>query len=440
MANDYSKKKNAELEELLKSRSLPHTGKKAELVARLHDSDLKLASTISRSPSAKSSGPTTIPNEPTSKKSALSNAKAAEFKPPSASTTVAEDEIDWEEDDSSIIPSITATTAAPNPPPTPPPANTSTPSSAIIADSNTPKTSSTSGTNAPATASSAPPASTAPSSASLAASSPTTLPASKRNAAIDPSKTHDLTVRYPEPKPVITAPQKPREAASTVAPTAASTIAPTAASTEASKTAAPVPAATANAKTVAAETSPASDAGQGKPVSKLGDDVTRLAKRMNRFGDGSGAYAIKRAAELAAGKTEEEISQTKEGNEGNTTDKGETQAELEARKLRERAKKFGAVQAPVKGLDEALPEHGAKRRSNNFEDGGRGKRFRGNDGGPRRGNGSRRGGGGGGRPAGNRNGNNNSNREGRIGRNGFNEKDRLAAEARKAKFAAPPPA
>lgn len=202
------------------------------------------------------------------------------------------------------------------------------------------------------------------------------------------------------------------------------------------------PAPTANAKPVAAETSPASDASQGKSVSKLGDDVTRLAKRMNRFGDGSGAYAIKRAAELAAGKTEEEIAQSIEGNEGNTTDKVETQAELETRKLRERAKKFGAVQAPVKGLDEALPEHGGKRRRNNFEDGGRGgKRFRGNDGGPRRGNGFRRGGGGGtGRPAGNRNGNNNNNREGRIGRSGFSEKDRLAAEARKAKFAAPPPA
>lgn len=163
---------------------------------------------------------------------------------------------------------------------------------------------------------------------------------------------------------------------------------------------------------------------------------------MNRFGDGSGAYALKRAAELAAGKTEEEIAQLIEGNEGNATDKVETQAELEARKLRERAKKFGAVQAPVKGLDEALPEHGAKRRKDNFEDGGRGgKRFRGNDGGPRRDNGFRRGGGSGGtgRPAGNRNGNNNNNRGGRIGRSGFSEKDRLAAEARKAKFAAPPP-
>lgn len=201
-----------------------------------------------------------------------------------------------------------------------------------------------------------------------------------------------------------------------------------------------MPTAKVNVQTLAAETSPALDASQSKPASKLGDDVARLAKRMNRFGDGSGAYAMKRAAELAAGKTEEEISKSVEGNEGNTTDKAETKEELEARKLRERAKKFGAVPAPVKGLDEALPEHGTKRHRNNFDDGGRGgKRFRGNDGGPRRGNGFRRGGGGNGRPTGNRNGNY-RNRDNRIGRNGFSEKDRLAAEARKAKFAAPPPA
>lgn len=45
MAADYSKKKNAELEELLKSRSLPHNGKKAELIARLQEHDAKQSST-----------------------------------------------------------------------------------------------------------------------------------------------------------------------------------------------------------------------------------------------------------------------------------------------------------------------------------------------------------------------------------------------------------
>lgn len=248
-------------------------------------------------------------------------------------------------------------------------------------------------------------------------------------------------MRYPEPKSVNNAPKNPTEVASTTAPKTT----PTTASKTTPTTAAPAPTANVNVKTLAAESSPALDASQSKPVSKLGDDVARLAKRMNRFGDGSGAYAIKRAAELAAGKTEEEISKSVEPNEGNTTDKAETKEELEARKLRERAKKFGSVPAPVKGLDEALPEHtGSKRHRNNFDDGGRGgKRFRGNDGGPRRGNGLRRGvgggGGGNGRPNGNRNGSS-RNRDNRIGRSGFSEKDRLAAEARKAKFAAPPPA
>lgn len=37
--SDYGKMKNAELEALLKERSLPHTGKKAEMVARLQEND-----------------------------------------------------------------------------------------------------------------------------------------------------------------------------------------------------------------------------------------------------------------------------------------------------------------------------------------------------------------------------------------------------------------
>ena len=36
---DYAKKTVAELQELLKARSLPHTGKKAELVSRLSEDD-----------------------------------------------------------------------------------------------------------------------------------------------------------------------------------------------------------------------------------------------------------------------------------------------------------------------------------------------------------------------------------------------------------------
>jgi SAP domain-containing ribonucleoprotein len=36
---DYGKKTVADLQEILKGRSLPHTGKKAELVARLNEAD-----------------------------------------------------------------------------------------------------------------------------------------------------------------------------------------------------------------------------------------------------------------------------------------------------------------------------------------------------------------------------------------------------------------
>lgn len=39
MATDYSKKTNAELVEILKTRSLPHTGKKADMVSRLQQDD-----------------------------------------------------------------------------------------------------------------------------------------------------------------------------------------------------------------------------------------------------------------------------------------------------------------------------------------------------------------------------------------------------------------
>lgn len=93
MATDYSKKKNAELEDLLKSRSLPHTGKKAELVARLQQYDAD-----------QTSKPTTTTTTTTA---------------PTASN---EDEIDWEDDaaaatDPSSAAAIAAggLTAPPNP-------------------------------------------------------------------------------------------------------------------------------------------------------------------------------------------------------------------------------------------------------------------------------------------------------------------------------------
>ena len=67
MSTDYTKKKVDELQELLKARSLPHTGKKADLVARLqqHDSEQGAATKTAPAP---------------------------------APAPAAEDEIDWEDD------------------------------------------------------------------------------------------------------------------------------------------------------------------------------------------------------------------------------------------------------------------------------------------------------------------------------------------------------
>ena len=77
MSTDYAKKKNAELEDLLKARSLPHTGKKADLIARLQQSDTEQAA---KSKSAASAG--------------------------------AEDEIDWEDDAAAAEPTGAAAIAA----------------------------------------------------------------------------------------------------------------------------------------------------------------------------------------------------------------------------------------------------------------------------------------------------------------------------------------
>ncbi|ODM20965.1 hypothetical protein SI65_04018 [Aspergillus cristatus] len=70
MATDYSKKTNAELVEILKSRNLTHTGKKAELVARIQEDDSKNNGEAAPAPAA-----------------------------PAAKTDVADDVIDWEDDD-----------------------------------------------------------------------------------------------------------------------------------------------------------------------------------------------------------------------------------------------------------------------------------------------------------------------------------------------------
>jgi SAP domain-containing ribonucleoprotein len=72
MAVEYTKKTNAELIEILKSRSLPHTGKKADLIARLQEADRAAAETDSKSKTV----------SPTSK-----------------GTEALEETIDWDDDD-----------------------------------------------------------------------------------------------------------------------------------------------------------------------------------------------------------------------------------------------------------------------------------------------------------------------------------------------------
>ncbi|KAJ5773868.1 hypothetical protein N7457_008764 [Penicillium paradoxum] len=52
MATDYSKKTNAELVEILKTRSLPHTGKKADMVSRLQQDDESKPSASAAAPVA----------------------------------------------------------------------------------------------------------------------------------------------------------------------------------------------------------------------------------------------------------------------------------------------------------------------------------------------------------------------------------------------------
>ena len=77
MSTDYTKKTNADLIEILKTRNLPHSGKKAELIARLQESD---------------------------------NASSTGAKP-ATSTAPVEDEIDWD-DNPALEAAANATTEA----------------------------------------------------------------------------------------------------------------------------------------------------------------------------------------------------------------------------------------------------------------------------------------------------------------------------------------
>jgi SAP domain-containing ribonucleoprotein len=90
MATNYSKLKNAELEDLLRARSLPHSGKKADLIARLQQHDLDQSSA-------------------TTPQTAGTSAKL------SGETAGADDVIDWEDagtDNDEAVTNSTVTNAA----------------------------------------------------------------------------------------------------------------------------------------------------------------------------------------------------------------------------------------------------------------------------------------------------------------------------------------
>ena len=92
-STDYAKLKNAELESLLKERSLPHTGKKAEMVSRLQQDDKKRAGGQESTPA-----PTQQTKQPMTQQSE-NTPKASK----GVDTTAAEDEIDWDDDDAVAI-------------------------------------------------------------------------------------------------------------------------------------------------------------------------------------------------------------------------------------------------------------------------------------------------------------------------------------------------
>lgn len=86
--SDYGKLKNAELEALLKERGLPHTGKKAEMVARLQEDDTKKNSAPNEDEidwDDETAAPAPAAPEPATT-TAAAPAPAPDAEPPSATT------------------------------------------------------------------------------------------------------------------------------------------------------------------------------------------------------------------------------------------------------------------------------------------------------------------------------------------------------------------
>lgn len=306
---DYSKRKNDELSDLLKKRSLPHTGKKAELIARLqqYDKDHPEERSASATPSA----------------------------PPSTAVpAVAEDEIDWDDDGAGLADSTPTTTKA------------SEPGAAAIAAGGQGRV-----------------------------DNPTSVP--NQAVDVDPSTTSDLTIKGGQ----------------NVAVDGDGVIA-TSGVTNTDATPTSTPAATAGL--AAAEV----DFSKGIATTDIDAELAKRKTRAARFG-------------MAEATDEDAV------------------------KALERAKRFGTAGSKVemeavKGLDEALPERGRKRgRGGEGDEEGRGGKRR---------DGGRRGGGGGGgarrRGDGGALRNGGGGAGGKAGASTLSEKDRLAAESRKKRFAA----
>lgn len=220
---DYNKLKVQELQDQLKERSLPVSGKKLDLIARLQENDSKKAS---QKPAA---APAAAPT----------------------STLPAEDEIDWLEEDTTTTTAVAAPAKSIELAPTPAPASASSAPASKPAPAPTP---------APAKK-----ATTSSAAAALAAggqgqvSNPTAVPNQKIDT--DPSKTSDLTIKGDASLPS----EKPFEVI--------------AASGEATKPAEPKP-----AEAKSAEGTPAPDYSIGLAKVDVKTEMEKRKERAKKFG------------------------------------------------------------------------------------------------------------------------------------------------------------
>ncbi|KAL3459432.1 hypothetical protein BJX64DRAFT_291256 [Aspergillus heterothallicus] len=110
MAIDYAKKTNAELIEILKSRSLPHTGKKADMVARLQEDDSKSAAAPAAADDVIDWEDDEVPAADSAPAKPAENAAPAEESAPGAEETKPEDAATAEASQAGTEEDVTGTT------------------------------------------------------------------------------------------------------------------------------------------------------------------------------------------------------------------------------------------------------------------------------------------------------------------------------------------